>query len=179
MSVSTHSLYHSAGPLENFNTDIQIYFSGLTNVGHALEEAFVFKSFDLSSIMSDLTHSVVFINGFFQDRHSALTLFNNMFYKSTGLNDQIIPMIGQGYLYFGPILAPILSVIGILIIMYLDRMIFNTKSVFSLYILSYFCLKFSLFFMSNATILISFFTNFILILLLIAYLNNKVSYKKE
>ncbi|MEQ6102725.1 hypothetical protein V2J39_07240 [Staphylococcus saccharolyticus] len=179
MSVSTHSLYHSAGPLENFNTDIQIYFSGLTNVGHALEEAFVFKPFDLSSIMSDLTHSVIFINGFFQDRHSALTLFNNMFYKSTGLNDQIIPMVGQGYLYFGPILAPILSVIGILIIMYLDRMIFNTKSVFSLYILSYFCLKFSLFFMSNATILISFFTNFILILLLIAYLNSKVSYKKE
>ncbi|MBU5271933.1 hypothetical protein ACN9VA_09015 [Staphylococcus caprae] len=178
-SVLTKSLYHSAGPLENFNTDIQIYFSGLTNVGHALEGAFIFKPFDFNLLMSDLTHSVVFINRLFQNNHSALTLFNNLFYKSTGVNDQILPMIGQGYLYFGPLLAPIFSVFGILIIMYLDRMIFNAKSVFSLYILSYFCLKFSLFFMSNATILISFFTNFILILLLIMYLNSKVSYEKE
>lgn len=179
MAVPTKSLYHSSGLLENFNTDIQIYFSGLTNVGHALEGAFVFKPFDFNLLMSDLTHSVVFINRFFQNSQSALTLFNNLFYKSTGVNDQIIPMIGQGYLYFGPILAPIFSVISILIIMYLDRMIFNVKSVFSLYILCYFCLKFSLFFMSNATILISFFTNFILILLFIMYLNSKISYKKE
>ena len=83
-----------------------------------------------------------------------------MFYKTTGVADQIVPILGQGYLYFGTILAPIFSVIGLIVVMFLDKMVFRTKSVFTLYILSYFCLKFSMLFMSNATILTSFFTNF-------------------
>ena len=31
VTIGSRSLYHSAGPLENFNTDIQLYFSGLIN----------------------------------------------------------------------------------------------------------------------------------------------------
>lgn len=179
VTIGTHSLYHSAGPLENFNTDIQLYFSGLINVGHSIETSNIIKPFDFSLIMSDLTHSVVFINNFFHQSQSALIAFNDMFYKQTGVADQILPNIGQGFVYFGTVLAPVFSVIGMIIVMFLDKMIYRSNSVFTLYILSYFCLKFSMLFMSNATILISFFTNFILILLLIAYLNSKVSYKKE
>ena len=179
VTIGSRSLYHSAGPLENFNTDIQLYFSGLINVGHSIETSSVIRPFDFNLIMSDLTHSVVFINNFFHQSQSALIAFNDMFYKTTGVADQIVPILGQGYLYFGTILAPIFSVIGLIVVMFLDKMVFRTKSVFTLYILSYFCLKFSMLFMSNATILTSFFTNFILILLLIAYLNSKISYKKE
>lgn len=179
VTIGSKSLYHSAGPLENFNTDIQLYFSGLINVGHAIETSSIIKPFDFNLIMSDLTHSIVFINKFFHQSQSALTAFNDMFYKTTGVADQIIPILGQGFVYFGTVLAPILSVFGLIIVMFLDKMVYLTKSVFTLYILSYFCMKFSMLFMSNATILSSFFTNFILILLLIAYLNSKVSYKKE
>ena len=179
VTIGSRSLYHSAGPLENFNTDIQLYFSGLINVGHSIETSSVIRPFDFNLIMSDLTHSVVFINNFFHQSQSALIAFNDMFYKTTGVADQIVPILGQGYLYFGTILAPIFSVIGLIVVMFLDKMVFRTKSVFTLYILSYFCLKFSMLFMSNATILTSFFTNFILILLLIAYLNSKISYKRS
>lgn len=64
VTIGSRSLYHSAGPLENFNTDIQLYFSGLINVGHSIETSSVIRPFDFNLIMSDLTHSVVFINNF-------------------------------------------------------------------------------------------------------------------
>ena len=41
-----------------------------------------------------------------------------MFYKTTGVADQIVPILGQGYLYFGTILAPIFSVIGLIVVMF-------------------------------------------------------------
>ena len=46
VTIGSRSLYHSAGPLENFNTDIQLYFSGLINVGHSIETSSVIRPFD-------------------------------------------------------------------------------------------------------------------------------------
>lgn len=167
------SLYHSSGALENFNTDIQIYFSGLSNISHSIETSYIYDPFQYYSILGDLTHSVIFVNQFFTGFQSAISGFNNMFYKRVGLNDQILPLLGQGYLYFGVVLAPIFSVIILFVIMALDKNIYKSSSVFSLYIYAYLCVKFSLFFMSNATILVSFFTNFFLVLFIIALLNRK------
>lgn len=166
-------LYHSAGALENFNTDLQIYFSGLANIGHSIETSYIYDPFQYYAITGDLAHSIIFVNKFFSGFQSAIISFNDMFYKRIGVSDQILPLLGQGYLYFGVILAPIFSVIILFIIMTLDKNIYKSRSVFSLYIYAYLCVKFSLFFMSNATILISFFTNFFLILFIIALLNRK------
>lgn len=177
--VTGRGLYHSAGVLENFNTDLQIYFSGLTNISHSIESSYVYQPFHINGILGDITHSVVFINSFFSDFQSALVTFNDMFYKKVGVSDQILPMLGQGYLYFGTILAPIFSIIVLLVVMLLDKNIHNSNSVFTLYVYAYLCLKFSLFFMSNATILLSFFTNFFLVLLIIAILNNKIVVRRK
>ena len=177
--VTGRGLYHSAGTLENFNTDIQIYFSGLSNIAHSVETSHIYEPFSYYAILGDLTHSVVFINQYFTNFQSAIESFNNMFYKRVGMNDQILPLLGQGYLYFGPILAPIFSVITLFIVMLLDKNIYKSTSVFSLYVYAYLCVKFSLFFMSNATILLSFFTNFFLVLLVIKLLNQKIIIKRR
>ncbi|WP_353626997.1 O-antigen polymerase [Staphylococcus hominis] len=173
-TISTgRSLYHSAGLLENLNTDIQIYLSGVTNIAHSIETAYMYKPFQFYGIFGELLHSVVFVNQLFINYQSAIVSFNNTFYKKIGVNDQILPLLGQGYLYFGSILAPIFSVLALFIVMLLDKKIHKSSSVFNLYIYIYLCVKFSLFFMSNATILISFFTNFFIVLFIIALLNRK------
>lgn len=177
--VTARGLYHSAGALENFNTDVQIYFSGLINIGHSIESSFVYHPFHINGILGDITHSVVFVNSFFSNFQSALVTFNDMFYKKVGVSDQILPLLGQGYLYFGAILAPIFSIIVLFVVMLLDKNIHNSNSVFTLYVYAYLCLKFSLFFMSNATILLSFFTNFFLVLLVIAILNKKIVVRRR
>ena len=79
--VTARGLYHSAGALENFNTDVQIYFSGLINISHSIETSFVYQPFHINSILGDITHSVIFVNSFFDGFQSALISFNDMFYK--------------------------------------------------------------------------------------------------
>ncbi len=170
---------HNVGFWKGLNTDLQVYFAGVANIGHAIETSYIYMPFNIKAILGDLSHSVMIINSYFSDYQSALVLFNNMFYKQLGFRDQILPLLGQGYLYFGWILAPLFSVIMILLTMFLDRLIYNSSSIFVLYIYTYLCLKWSLFFMSNATILISFFTNFVLILLIIAFLNEKILIRKD
>src|SRR5699024_7700982 len=105
---------------------------------------------------------------------SAIVNYNINFYGRTGIQDQILPMIGQGYLYLGYILAPVFSIATIIIIMYLDKKIVENNSLFNIYILVYLCLKFALFNMANATILISFFTNFFVVLMVINILNKRI-----
>lgn len=172
--VTSRGLYHSAGALENFNTDVQIYFSGLVNIGHSIETSYIYEPFHFNAIFGDLTHSVIFVNSLFKNYHSALVAFNDMFYKRVGVSDQILPLLGQGYLYFGAVLAPVFSVIVLFVVMLLDKNIQHSNSVFTLYVYAYLCLKFSLFFMSNATILLSFFTNFFLVLFVMAILNKRI-----
>ena len=168
----------SSSTFENLNTDLQLYFSGVSNVAHSIDTSYVYAPFQFDAIISELFRSVVFLNSLFGQHQSALTSFNEVFYQRSLVSDQILPMIGQGFLYFGPYLAPVLSLISIILVMILDKKIYNSDSVFKMYAMSYLCIKLTLFFMANATIQISFFTNFFIILLIISYLNNKFIVKK-
>ncbi|HCZ8192641.1 TPA: hypothetical protein O4F65_001294 [Staphylococcus aureus] len=156
------------------NSNLQLYFSGVANVSHSLNTRLIYKPFNFDDILADLFKSVVFISKYFMDFQSAIVNYNINFYGRTGIQDQILPMIGQGYLYLGYILAPVFSIATIIIIMYLDKKIVENNSLFNIYILVYLCLKFALFNMANATILISFFTNFFVVLMVINILNKRI-----
>lgn len=177
-SQSNTSIAESNSTFENLNTDLQLYFSGVSNVAHSIDTSYIYAPFQFDAIIAELFRSVIFLNSLFGQHASSLTLFNEVFYQRPLVSDQILPMIGQGYLYFGPYLAPILSVISIILVMVLDKKIYKSDSVFKIYIMSYLCIKLSLFFMANATIQMSFFTNFFIILLIISYLNKKFIVKK-
>ncbi len=159
---------------ENLNTDLQLYFSGVANVAHSVNTRLIYEPFNVMAILSDLFRSVIYLNSLFGQHVSALMQYNVSFYGGGPSRDQILPMIGQGYLYFGFILAPILTALTIIIVMYLDKKIMKSSSLFTIYIITYLCLKFALFNMANATIQISFFTNFFLILLIIEWLNKTI-----
>lgn len=163
---------------EKLNSELQLYFSGVVNVSHAIDTSYYYSPFQLGPIISELLRSVVFVNSLFDSQNGALNIFNEVFYNKVLVSDQILPMVGQGFLYFGPILAPIFSIASILSVMYLDNKVHSSNSIFKKYIMTYLCVKFALFFMVNATIQISFFTNFFLVLLVINYLNNKLTLKK-
>lgn len=178
VSQANTSIAKSSSTFENLNTDLQLYFSGVSNVAHSIDTSYVYAPFQFDAIISELFRSVVFLNSLFGQHASALTSFNEVFYQRSLVSDQILPMIGQGFLYFGPYLAPVLSLISIILVMILDKKIYKSDSVFKMYAMSYLCIKLSLFFMANATIQISFFTNFFIILLIISYLNNKFIVKK-
>lgn len=164
----------SSSTLEGLNTDLQIYFSGVSNVAHSINTSLMYEPFNVGGIFSDLFRSVIYLNSLFGQHVSALTQYNVSFYGGGISRDQILPMIGQGYLYFGFALAPLFTALTIIVVMYLDKKITRSSSLFTIYVITYLCLKFALFNMANATIQIAFFTNFFLILLIINWLNKTI-----
>jgi len=163
------------------SSSLQSYFSGVNNVATAVKAREVFRqdiSFDL--IASDLSSSVMLLGDKFSTNFGGVEMFNYAFYNNAISTDQILPMIGQGYLYFGCFFSPVFVIVFTYFMMYFDSKSRKGKSVFEVYIYSYIALRFGLFFMSNAIILTSFFTNSFLLLFFIIFLNNKfVLFDKE
>lgn len=163
---------------QGLNSDLQLYFSGITNVAVAIETSNIYNSFQISSILADLTRNIVFINRFFTDNQNIFELFNLVYYNGGIQRDQILPMIGQGYLYFGFILAPVLTAIALLVMMYLDSKSVQTESIFTKFVFSYVTLKFGLLMMANFSNLLSFFVNQFLLLVIIFWFNNLLLKKR-
>ena len=161
--------------IEKFSDSLQSYFSGVNNVAIAVETKEMFGNYDFNSIATDITRGVVYVNSFFTSSKSSLTDFNVAYYNGGTSRDQILPIIGQGYLYFGFILSPLLTVITMILLMFFDSKIIKQRDLLIKYIYAYVGLKLGLFMMSNFTILLSFMTNYFLILLFIFKGNNIIN----
>lgn len=161
--------------LVELNSNLQLYFSGVSNVAIAVQTSNIYTSYNYESIISDTLRSVVLVNSFFKSSSSALVDFNVVFYNGGLARDQILPMIGQGYLYFGFFLSPLFSIMTLILLMYFDSKTIKTSSIMYKYIYAYISLKFGLFMMTNITNLLSFLTNYFLILFIIFYINDKLT----
>lgn len=158
----------NTGFFESFTQSLNLYFSGIINVATSVESRNIYLSFDFESIFSDIFNSVVLINAYFNSAYSALESFNIIFYNGGPARDQILPIIGQGYLYFGFVLSPILLIISLGLLIYFDKKAMKTNEVFLKFIFSYIAIKLGLIMMSNFTIILSFITNnFIPIMILL------------
>ena len=82
------------------------YFGGITNVASSLEIT-EYNVFEI--IKGDFLRSLPLIKGFFTTLTRSDTVFNN--YIGDSYESQIIPSLGQSYLYFGKVLSPAIAVI--------------------------------------------------------------------
>lgn len=165
--------------LENIHYQLQVYFSGFMNVGYALDTRSLYSSFQTSSIINDLLKSVAYVNKLFQSNISAIDAFNIRIYNGGLERDQILPMIGQGYLYFGFLLSPIFIVLNLCVIIFIEKWYSLSSSVMVKFVLMLCIVKLSLYQMSNMTILTSYFFNIIIPLLMIVSLNKLFGRKQE
>lgn len=162
---------------ESINTNIQLYFSGIINVGHSIKTSNIYETFNLESIINDLTNSIVIVSNIFNSNQSALISFNRMFYNNNLATDQILPMIGQGYLYFGFFGSTIFTIISVWLILTFNSKINSKTNLYDIFIYSYITIKLSLFLMGNMTINLAFITNFFLLLLVVNLINKKVKFR--
>ena len=97
---------HSDNIFESLSSVLTAYFGGPDNISVAVSMN-RFKS--KTSIFSDIVTSIPFLSYFFTKLVTSPKIFNLTIYGNSTRGDQIIPMIGQGFYYFGFILAPIFS----------------------------------------------------------------------
>lgn len=114
--------YDPTGAKEfSVNGDISnAYFAGPYNVSAAMSLA-AHEQNSPVFLWEDLLYGFPGISKLIGYQGTSSYLFNRAYYGSNWRNDAIIPLIGQSYYFFGPILSPILSVLAIFFLMLCDR----------------------------------------------------------
>lgn len=158
-----NEISHEDSNLSWLAVSLQQYFAGPRNVALAI---------DANEKLINLDRYIIFINDFFRNIPflgkviskgvTSTELFNLNIYNKEGINDQIIPLIGQSLIYFGYILSPILSCIFYILAIKLERLMNIDNRIEFKYIYISLFIWFSLSNMTNMQFLVpSVFASFI------------------
>lgn len=118
--------------LVDITDTFQVYTGGVYNVAIALETKDYFpEANDLSVLFFDIFRPMIGVNVLVKDlpfEYSNI-FFNRRMWLNVDRRSQILPMIGQGNLFFGFLLAPLLSMIFIRLFYYFEKIILKTKNI--------------------------------------------------
>ena len=103
-------------------TELDMYFAGPSGVNNAigLKESW---NQGYESLLPDILQSMPVLNHYIDAKKTTIYTYNlylgRLFTDTSG--DQIIPTIGQGAIYFGYFLSPIISILFVLITCWSDK----------------------------------------------------------
>lgn len=185
--ITTHrntvTITEGANPSKDFTNTLQVYLGGPYNVAIATETAKKFpESRTVSNLFYDFTRPAIGFNlimkNFEDEFEFSNYLFNQRIYFSNHAA-QIIPMIGQGYFYFGFIFSPLLLLLFIVFVYFLLQSIYKKNNIELFFFLTIPITRIGFAMGQNAGILINDATMFLLLNLLVFYLNSKISLKPK
>ena len=105
-------------------TNMDVYCNGLGNVNATFQLANINSDINVTTIAVDFLRSIPVINHYVPKERTSTYVFH----KAVGRDDQILPLIGQSYAYFGFILAPLLSIMIIILVRRLDYRFYYNSS---------------------------------------------------
>lgn len=157
-------------------TALDMYFSGPTGVNSAINMCEQYH-IEIKSIIYDIVNNLPVVNHYIPKRETTVYLYNlylGRIYDSDS-GDQIIPLIGQGYSYFGFLLAPLFSFVCLYIIRYCDSKFKNDYS-FTTYLWAFIGVWFGVEIMAlNMTITMSWIYWRIIPFAIILFFTNKIT----
>lgn len=171
----------------NLARTLQAYISGPRNVAFSIETADIFKyNIDINTLFNDLFAWTGYFASIFKIDIENITnqFFNMTIYMFSptwsGYGDQIIPVIGQGFIYLGYIGAPIFSAIICLTIVFIDRIRCKSDTIYQLIITTFLVSRLALFMGLSITILMMFILDSFLQLWIVDKANSlfKIRYKR-
>lgn len=123
---------------------LQVYLSGPYNMALAIETRELYQN-DISSfnVIYDIGRPFYGIGQLFKNinTHTSTEYFNmRLSIGGTLRTDQIMPITGQGLLHFGYILSPLYLILSIILGLFAERKLRNTKSFEKRYVLTMICI---------------------------------------
>ncbi|PAB59392.1 O-antigen polymerase [Anaeromicrobium sediminis] len=161
---------------------LSVYLGGPYNVAMAIETAEIFpESRHLSVFLFDIFRPMIGINVFVKD----LPLFySNIYFNERifyGIRvTQIIPMIGQGYLFFGFFGAPIISILFIWIAKKFTEITLKLENIRIeiLYIITLSCIRLGFMLGQNTMNQVNDMSMNLFLFLIVYWINNNLVFKK-
>lgn len=111
---------------------MQVYTGGVYNVAIALETKDYYpEASQLKVLMFDIFRPMIGPNLILKNYEQVYSniYFNNRIWTNVDRRSQIIPMIGQAYLFLGFILAPLFSMFFISLAYFLEKIYFYTRNI--------------------------------------------------
>lgn len=162
------------GDMLNFEM-LDSYFGGLRDVVVALKMNDIYgDQLGFTTFFNDLFAGMPFFasrSGMDFDMRSPY-FFNATIFGTTEIMSRIIPIIGQGYVYFGPILAPLPTAFCIWCALKLNRRMVESRDTISYYMYCLMMYFFCAYSMYNMNTISGGFWNKVLPILLVVMLNN-------
>lgn len=117
---------------------LNAYFSGLKNITMTFNiNRYNYNMFEL--MKGDFLRSIPLLKAFFVDMNTSSMIFND----SYNMMGQIIPNIGQSYLYFGFMLSPLLSIIFTFLTAKTEGKIYQTDNIMDKFLLLLLVIRFA------------------------------------
>lgn len=170
------SISDGGSKLIDYTDKLQVYLAGPYNVAMALETKHLFpEAGNFSVFLYNIFRPMIGIGSFISDwpiKYSSL-YFNERYFFSDHMT-QIIPMVGQGNLFFGFIFAPILGVAVICFAYFLHAKKLQSEQIEIYYILTLACARLGMMVGQNVTILVNDLSFNLSLFLIVYWLNKKI-----
>ena len=164
-------------------TDVlQTYLGGPYNVSIAIETKEYFpESSNLEVLFFDIFRPMIGVNLLIKDLpiEYSNVYFNDRMWIHVDRRSQILPMVGQGNLFFGPLLSPIFTLIFIVLAYYLYIIVNNTKRIEIYYFLTLILTRLAFMTGQNTMNMINFISLNLLLFLIIFTVNNLLFNSKK
>ncbi|MDU2149171.1 MAG: hypothetical protein E7E58_14340 [Paeniclostridium sordellii] len=185
VTISGISAYRSGASISgnsskiiDFTDKLQVYLGGPYNVAIAIETKEMFPQANkVEVLLFDIFRPMLGVNMLVKNlpvKYSNM-YFNERIWLSIDRRSQIIPMVGQGNLFFGAMLSPILTLIFIRLAYYLNRKIKDCNRVEIFYFLNLSIARMGFMMGQNTMNMINDLSMNLFLFLIIYWINNIVS----
>ncbi|MBC2324674.1 hypothetical protein [Listeria booriae] len=175
------SISDGGSRLIDYTDKLQVYLAGPYNVAMALETKHLFQeSGNFSVFLYDVFRPMIGIGSIISEwpvKYSSL-YFNERYFFSDHMT-QIIPIVGEGNLFFGPIFAPLLGVAVICFAYFLHSKKIQSQNIEIYYILTLACARLGLMAGQNLTILVNDISFNLSLFLIVYWLNKKIIFTRQ
>lgn len=166
------ALYYTSQEITN---NLQAYFGGphLISIAVRIRESHP-GVFGWDTLINEVVGSIMFVRQVFPPSDKQTTVYFNRYFGFLRGNSMILPTLGQSYIYFGIIGAPLFSILFLILVYMGEKGIINSKSLgekYAFYILTIWLVFFP---MQNLNIIVSSIFNVFLPLYLIVFINRKL-----
>ncbi len=156
--------------MESASDSLQAYFGGIDNVAVALN----LTPFHLDRLPINTGKSITIVAYFFRQYDSMSYIFNTEFHGYSGRTNHIIPLIGEGYYYFGYLASGLLHFTIISLAIYMEKKSHRTENMLKKYICTLACIILSITpIMYNWVICTNLFTSLIIPIMVIYKISSK------
>ena len=122
---SANGLLDNLTPMQRLSAVLNAYVNGPLNLSLAIKAE---ENYDISMGISEFLGGLPIFNHFFMGNQTTV-IFNETYWGFAGRTDQLLPSLGQGYMYFGPIFAPLQQFLFIILALKLEDISDNSISV--------------------------------------------------